>query len=151
MASPITKFVALATLLVLVSMAHAAIYRTTITETVINEESQSQQQRCQQEVQRKPLDSCRTYLQYGQGGRLLMVGTARNQGQVPQECCQQMRNVREECRCEALRQMVREQQQQPGQGEFQGEEQEEIQQRAENIPDQCKLRPQSCQIGGRRN
>ncbi|RWR86450.1 putative transcription factor KAN4 [Cinnamomum micranthum f. kanehirae] len=74
MASTLTK---LSLLLVLVVMAEASIYRTTITTA----EYESQSRRCRGQFSVKPLLVCST----------------------KEECCKVLRNVDENCRCEALR------------------------------------------------
>ncbi|KAL5978427.1 hypothetical protein ACLOJK_029544 [Asimina triloba] len=148
MASPGTKFLALAAFfLVLLSMAHGAIYRTvvTTTETITDDERGSEEQRCRKEMQRHSLGSCRSYLRQQQQVALMM-GIGNQQESVPQECCEQMRKVGDDCTCYVLRRMV-EEEQEKGEGQGgPGHQKGEILRRAQQIPSQCQLKTRGCEI-----
>ncbi|XP_077252714.1 2S seed storage albumin protein-like [Tasmannia lanceolata] len=142
MATPTSTLTVLALLLVVfVALAESSIYRTTITTSEITDENESQSERCRREVSMEQMRECRQYLQSGR--RQVLRGGVINQ-QVPQMCCERLRQVREDCRCEAVKQMAEEQM-----GELRGEEMQEMIRRAENLPDMCGMRPQHCDIRGR--
>ncbi|KAH7860035.1 hypothetical protein Vadar_008421 [Vaccinium darrowii] len=107
-------------------IAFAQASRTTITTTVV-EENPGQQQRCRQQIQREDnLRDCQMYLmQQMRGGY------------------DKMENLDEQCRCEGLREAMR---QQRGQGQMQEEEMREMMQQAENLPSKCDLSPRRCQM-----
>ncbi|KAH7861389.1 hypothetical protein Vadar_025511 [Vaccinium darrowii] len=123
--------------------------RTTITTTVVEEEENpGQQQRCRQQIQREDnLRDCQMYLmQQMRGGydKVAMIKTESNPHQQQlRMCCQQMENLDEQCRCEGLREAMR---QQRGQGQIQEEEMREMMQQAENLPSKCDLSPRRCQM-----
>ncbi|KAK3024301.1 hypothetical protein RJ639_043163 [Escallonia herrerae] len=139
-----------AALLALLALAEASTYRTTITTTTIEEENPrggGSRQRCQEQFQQQ-LRHCQMYMRQGSpydaGLALAMVvGVNPQQQQHLRECCQQLRNIDEECRCEAIRQMVR--QQQMG-GGSQQEQMQGMAQKAQYLPRRCNMEPQQCQI-----
>lgn len=132
-----------AALVALLALAQAT--RTTITTTVVEEENPGQQQRCRQQIQREDnLRDCQRYLQ--QQARRYDVAMITNpnpqqqQQQQLQQCCQQLENLDDQCRCEGVREAVRQQ------GRMQREEMGEMMQEAENLPSRCNLSPHRCQI-----
>ncbi|KAK2984810.1 hypothetical protein RJ640_004635 [Escallonia rubra] len=141
-----------AALLALLALAEASTYRTTITTTTIEEENprgSGSQERCRRQFQQQQqLRHCQMYTrqgrQYDAELALAMVdGVNPQQQQHLRECCQQLRNVDEQCRCQAIREMVR--QQQMG-GGSQQEEMKEMAQKAQYLPRKCNMEPQQCQI-----
>ncbi|KAH7844804.1 hypothetical protein Vadar_031834 [Vaccinium darrowii] len=128
-------------------IAFAQATRTTVTTTVLEEEDNpGQQQRCRQQIQREDnLRDCQMYLQQQMRGRYDKVAmiTETNPHQQLRQCCQQMENLDEQCRCEGLREAMR---QQRGQGQMQEEMMREMMQQAENLPSKCDLSPRRCQI-----
>ncbi|KAL6507730.1 hypothetical protein OROGR_023925 [Orobanche gracilis] len=144
---------AAALLVALVAMASATTYTTTVTTTTFEEEGNpGQQQQCQRQLQGRQFRSCQRYLS-SQKSRpyteededvLQMMGTG-NRGQRQQslqECCHQLKNVDEQCRCEAIRCTVRQMQQKEGQQQI-GESQQ-VYQKAMDLPRKCNMRPQHC-------
>ncbi|KAG5546394.1 hypothetical protein RHGRI_018545 [Rhododendron griersonianum] len=132
-------------------LAIAEATRTTITTTVVEEGNPGQQQRCREQIQRQQnLRDCQRFMMQqarGGGGYDVAMITAdvpnpRQQQQLRQ-CCQQLENLNEQCRCEGVREAVRHQREQ---GEMQGEEMREMMQEAENLPSRCNLSPRRCQI-----
>ncbi|KAG5546391.1 hypothetical protein RHGRI_018542 [Rhododendron griersonianum] len=92
----------------LLALAHAT--RTTITTTVVEEENPGQQQRCREQIQRQQnLHDCQRYLQ--QQAREYEVAMITNQNPQQQQqlrqCCQQLENLDDQCRCEGIREAVR--------------------------------------------
>ncbi|KAK1285730.1 hypothetical protein QJS10_CPB20g01653 [Acorus calamus] len=131
------------------------MYRTTITTTEVIEDDNSVTQtseRCRREVQQHQHQMsmmCRSYIESGRGGTRLTLAT--NQG-VPRQCCETLRQVRENCRCDSLNQMMEDvmsQRRRGGKYGGQEEEEEEAQMmvgRAENLPSECGFGPRHCQI-----
>ncbi|OVA10921.1 Bifunctional inhibitor/plant lipid transfer protein/seed storage helical domain [Macleaya cordata] len=135
------RFTIIAALLVaLLAVAEASIYRTTITTTEIENDS-TQSEKCRREMQGMQMNECERYLEQSRRG-LIMINPTR---QVPEECCREMREVSEECRCEAVKQMMHHMQQG---GEYKGQEMREMMQTAKQLPSMCGMRPQHCEIPG---
>ncbi|KAI3922557.1 hypothetical protein MKX01_006246 [Papaver californicum] len=113
------------------AVVEASIYRTTVTTTEIEDGTENQQsQRCQ-----------RTYDNHHRGDDIIMMEESNPTRQGLQDCCREMRGVSEECRCEAIRQMVQQMQGQAYQGQ--------MMQKARQLPSMCGMRPQYCDIRGR--
>ncbi|XP_062170568.1 2S seed storage albumin protein-like [Alnus glutinosa] len=126
----------------LLLVAHATAFRTTITTVDVDTDIENQQrrgERCREQIQRQQnLNHCQRYMmQQSESGS----DEDGNQQQHLQQCCQQLRRMDEQCRCEGLRQVVRQQQ-----GELQGEEMREMMECARDLPNQCRLSPQHCEI-----
>ncbi|KAK3021276.1 hypothetical protein RJ639_047267 [Escallonia herrerae] len=134
-----------AALVALLALAEASTITTTITTATIEEENPSgSRQRCQEQIQRQQLRSCQRYLMQGRPyDELGMRMVVNPQQQSLRQCCQQLENVDEQCRCEAIRQVVRQQQQGK---EMQGERMQEMVRKAQYLPQQCNMEPQQCQI-----
>lgn len=139
-------------LLALVVLARASRYTTTITTTTLDDEAnpRGQQQQCQRQLQGRQFRSCQSYLsqrgssQYEEeemGGGLEMNPS--QQQQYLRDCCEQLQNVEQQCRCEAIQHAARQAQQQQGSGRQQSSEQ--VYQRARELPRQCNFR-QQCQF-----
>lgn len=111
MASTLTK---LSLLLVLVVMAEASIYRTIITTT----EYESQSHRCRGQLSVKPLLECSS----------------------KEGCCKILRNVDENCRCEALTEAGREL------IKRKRVEEELMRRVVETFLDECDLEPYYCKF-----
>lgn len=144
------KLTIVAALLVsLLAIGEASTYRTTITTTTIEEDNPSgrQTERCRQEVQTQQLTHCQMYLRSSQrssyNDMTLRMVVNPQQMQHLQECCEQLEKVDQQCRCEAIKEIVRKQQQQ---GQVQGERMEQMVQKARELPRMCHMEPQECQI-----
>ncbi|RZC66626.1 hypothetical protein C5167_010308 [Papaver somniferum] len=127
-----------------IAAVEASIYRTTVTTTEIEDDMDNQQShRCQRQMRGMRMNMCQQYLrQSSQRGDDIMIeqeGNPTRQGL--QDCCREMRGVSEECRCEAVRQMVQQMQGQAYQGQ--------MMQKARQLPSMCGMRPQYCDIRGR--
>ncbi|PSS16262.1 2S sulfur-rich seed storage protein large chain 2 like [Actinidia chinensis var. chinensis] len=136
------KLTFLATALVaLLAIGSVSAHRTTITTTVVEEENPGQQQ-CREQIQRQQnLRHCQMYLAQGRDQYEVAMATDRNQQQHLRECCQQLRSMDEECRCEGVRMAVRQQQ-----GQREREEMGQVMQKAQDLPSKCNLSPRRCQI-----
>ncbi|PIA27061.1 hypothetical protein AQUCO_08300031v1 [Aquilegia coerulea] len=67
-------------------------------------------------------------------------------GRVTQQCCQQLKKVNNpECRCEAIRQTIKQMQNDAEDGGVQQNQQEVIE-KAQKLPSTCGMEPQLCQI-----
>ncbi|KAL6976272.1 hypothetical protein U1Q18_025059 [Sarracenia purpurea var. burkii] len=149
---------ALVVILLALTEAAAASLRTTITTTVVEEDNpRGSQDRCRQQMQRQQeLRHCQgrtegcgggpppeMYLSEGRRSEIVMTTGQNPQRQEHlQQCCQQLENMDEQCRCEAIKMMVRRQQQEEGERE----EMREMMQEAEKLPSMCNLSPRRCQI-----
>ncbi|XP_062170565.1 2S seed storage albumin protein-like [Alnus glutinosa] len=127
----------------LLLVAHAAAaFHTTVTTVDVDDNIENQQRRgesCREQVQRQQnLNHCQRYMRQQCESGSFEDG---NQQQHLQQCCQQLRRMDEQCRCEGLRQVVRQQQ-----GELRGEEMREMMECARHMPNQCHLSPQRCEI-----
>ncbi|KAL2523670.1 2S seed storage protein 5 [Abeliophyllum distichum] len=128
----------------LLALSSAFGYRTTITTTVVEEEKDDCRQQFQQQQQ---LYHCKMYLSQGSQSEQISLRSIRNPRQQEEhldDCCQQLRNMSERCRCQAIKQVVQQQEQQGG--KYQTREMEEILQKAENLPSKCDVEPKQCQI-----
>ncbi|ERN06941.1 hypothetical protein AMTR_s00005p00263860 [Amborella trichopoda] len=132
---------ALALVVCVAVVAEASIYRTTVTTTTEEEvfkggnSGEGEKERCRQE--RKSLESCRRFIQTGRPELTLFP----YQRDAPRRCCEQLENMREECRCEQIRQMARSLMSEAGQGE-----QQQMIERAEQLPQICGISQQRCSI-----
>ncbi|KAI3716240.1 hypothetical protein L6452_23444 [Arctium lappa] len=125
----------IATLLAVTS-AHRTIITTTIEDDTFDT---SRKQQCMQHLQGQQLQQCQIHLQQPE--------QSQQQQQTLQQCCQELQNVDEQCRCKAVKQVFGEVQQQQQQRQQQqtgpfGSPSQEIQklkQKAENLPRQCNL------------
>ncbi|XP_047335981.1 2S seed storage albumin protein-like [Impatiens glandulifera] len=143
-------------LLALFALAHVATaFRTTV--TVIEEEEDFNparpQQRCQEQIQRQQqLRHCQMHLKEKsrrQSSVLTMSTDDNNEDeeQYLDQCCQQLRNLDEQCRCKGLQEAVRQQQKQTRGGERGQTEQRQKQriiEEAERLPSRCDVSPRSC-------
>ncbi|KAL6548123.1 hypothetical protein OROHE_009185 [Orobanche hederae] len=138
-------------MMALVCLATATTYTTTITTTTFEDEGNpGQQQQCQRQLQGRQFRSCQRYLMQRSGSYteededvLEMMSTGNPGQQSLQECCQQLKNVNEQCRCEAIKRAVQQTQQKEGQPST---GQSQVYQKAMELPRMCNMRPQKCQI-----
>ncbi|OIT39081.1 PREDICTED: 2S sulfur-rich seed storage protein 1-like [Nicotiana attenuata] len=119
----------------------------TVTATATEDEYENQgSQRCQEQIQRQRLNHCRMYLSrsrqyYGDDLSMVTDDDESNQGQqFLQQCCQELRNMDTQCRCEALRRMMM---QERG---SRGQESERMMGRARYLPRMCNIQPTQCRF-----
>ncbi|KAI3855380.1 hypothetical protein MKX03_025338 [Papaver bracteatum] len=131
--------------LFVVAAAEASIYRTTVTTEIEESMENQQSQRCQRQMRGMRMNMCQQYLRQSSSQRGDDIVEEEEESnptrQGLQECCREMRGVSEECRCEAVRQMVQQMQGQAYQGQ--------MMQKARQLPSMCGMRPQYCDIRGR--
>nr|XP_009617265.1 2S sulfur-rich seed storage protein 2-like [Nicotiana tomentosiformis] len=120
----------------------------TITATATEGEYENQgSQRCQEQIQRQRLNHCRMYLSrsrqyYGDELSMVTDDDERNQGQEHlQQCCQELRNMDTQCRCEALRRMMMQERGSRGQ-----ESEQILMERARYLPRMCNIQPTQCRF-----
>ncbi|POO00443.1 HMW glutenin [Trema orientale] len=135
-----------ALLAALLLVAHAAAFRTTITtiETSDNYGEGGSRQECRQQVQGRDLSHCRMFMmeetsRRGGGGR--RDDELVNYSQHLDQCCNQLRQINERCRCEGLRMEIERQK-----GQIGREDMREMMRTAENIPSMCRMGPSSCEF-----
>ncbi|KAL4193044.1 hypothetical protein AMTRI_Chr06g174920 [Amborella trichopoda] len=78
---------------------------------------EAEREQCRQET--VSLDECRRFIQKGTR-------------EIPVRCCEELQNIREECRCEKIREMAK--------------SLELIKQRAKQLPRICRISQQRCSI-----
>ncbi|KAJ9537934.1 hypothetical protein OSB04_030667 [Centaurea solstitialis] len=141
----------IATLLALAS-AHKTIVTTVLEEddtfdtTNPSSQQQQQQQHCGRHLQGQQLRQCQTHLQN--------QNPSQQQQQTLQQCCQELRNIDQQCQCRAVKkifaevqQQQQQQQQQQETGPFGSQQTQRLKQKAENLPNQCNLQTRrQCQI-----
>nr|ARD06079.1 PawS-like protein 1f [Othonna arborescens] len=121
-------------------------------DSLDNSRGGSSPARCRRQIQGQQLSHCQMHISQ-QGGRSLVEKLT--QQPALQMCCNQLRQVDEQCQCQAIQQVVQQtlqqqQQQQGGRRGAQGIQQQQMQQilkKAQMIPNQCNLEIQEyCQI-----
>ena len=116
------------------TVCSSRIMTITIAEDVENPQTQS----CQQQIQQaQQLRACQQFIRE----------KAQSDQQIPreaQQCCNQLQQIQDpQCRCEGLRQVVQQEEQQ---GRFQGRQRQEMLQTAQYLPSLCRISPQKCEI-----
>ncbi|KAF8023841.1 hypothetical protein BT93_F1120 [Corymbia citriodora subsp. variegata] len=136
----------------LVMSRAVAAHRATITTVHTDElEIGLRGGRCREQVQRQGLEHCEQLfedatMEGGQGGSMGWGREGECMSQMMQSrhfrpCCQQLRQMDVQCRCEGLRQVVRQQM-----GEFRGQGSRGMVMCASNLPNICGFGPQYCDI-----
>ncbi|XP_062081229.1 2S seed storage albumin protein-like [Humulus lupulus] len=131
-----------ALLAALLLVAHAVAFRTTITtvESTDDDNYSSSEQECRQQVQRQGLSHCRMFMREKMhGGRYDEI---ENYSQHFDQCCAQLRNVNERCRCPALEMEIEREQ-------MGSQEKQLMKESARDLPSMCKMGPQSCHFHSR--
>ncbi|XP_051152308.1 2S seed storage protein 1 [Andrographis paniculata] len=152
-----TKFVVLAALLAaLVVSGSCSTYTTVVTTATVDEEGPNPQQfSCPSEMLRFDTQNCLPYLQRRRSGRSssmeapflrsAVANPQREEEAEPelQQCCNALRSVRSECRCDVIKKALREMREEPQREE----EALRAKQAAQWLPSQCGFRsPRQCQI-----
>ncbi|KAL4554057.1 hypothetical protein LXL04_039831 [Taraxacum kok-saghyz] len=119
---------------------------TTIITTTIEEEKPVSRQQCSRQIQGQRLNQCQRYLQQGQSW-YEEDNRSQMQGGGLQSCCQELQNVEEQCQCEAVKEAFRQTQRMQQRGSFGAQQIRELKQKAQELPNQCKLQTRQCQVG----
>ncbi|XP_060964943.1 2S seed storage albumin protein-like [Cannabis sativa] len=126
----------------LMLVAHAVAFRTTITtvetDDVENYSRSGSEQECRR--QRQDLNHCRMYMREKMHGRFEEEDEIGNYSQHLDQCCSQLRNVNERCRCPALEMEIQKEQ---------GQDKQRMMESARNIPSMCGMQPRTCQFHSR--
>ncbi|XP_010064413.2 2S albumin [Eucalyptus grandis] len=131
----------------LLVMSHAAsAHRTMITTVEIDDDNESRgSESCREHVQTQSLEQCEElFLDIGRGGSRPSGGDRERlmDSQHFRPCCQQLRQVDQQCRCRGIRQVVNEEQ-----SEFRREGLHRVVKSARDLPSACGLSsPRHCQI-----
>ncbi|KAK1440019.1 hypothetical protein QVD17_05844 [Tagetes erecta] len=122
-------------------VAFATAHTTIVTTTIEDQNPISSQRQCSQRLQGKRFNQCRMFLQSPYQDN--------TQSQLTQQCCQELKNVDEQCQCEAVKQVLRDvqRQQQHQMGPFGSQQTQQLKQKAQMLPNQCQLQTRQCQIG----
>ncbi|XWS09857.1 hypothetical protein CRYUN_Cryun39dG0025500 [Craigia yunnanensis] len=131
----------LATFALVLFLANASIYRTTITLDNV-ENGGRQESSCQQQLKKqKYLKHCREYMEEQ------CSSSSYNRPDAPIEaCCEQLEKLDKQCRCPGLKQAV---QRQMEEGELGREEKQEMFQVAEKVMSKCEMEPRKCEMQSR--
>ncbi|KAI6687435.1 hypothetical protein NL676_024263 [Syzygium grande] len=131
----------------LLVMSHAGLaHRTMITTVEIDEDDErSGSGSCHEQVQTQGLEQCeQLFWDIGRGSSQ-MGGSERErlmESQHFRPCCQQLRQVEQQCRCRGIRQIVREEQ-----SEFRREGMHRVVRSARDLPSACGFSsPRHCEI-----
>ncbi|KAL5722891.1 hypothetical protein ACHQM5_006351 [Ranunculus cassubicifolius] len=126
-----------ALLMVLLAIAQASTYRTIITTEIDEPIQLTVSQRCRQQIQGMRMNSCMRYLQ----PYMLFP----QMGEQVQQCCNELNNVSDECKCEAIEQTVENVMSYQGQGQRGQQQQQqmrEVMQKAQQLPQMCGFQQQ---------
>ncbi|KAK6929731.1 Bifunctional inhibitor/plant lipid transfer protein/seed storage helical domain [Dillenia turbinata] len=138
------KLLSLAALALLLVLADAKIYRKTVTVTEISDDMRVSEE-CQGQVSMQKMSHCEMYLKmqmqspYG-GGRMVLLPSEQEH---MQECCRQMSQMDEKCRCDGVNMVV----DQMMRGRMMTEEVQKMMEMARRLPGMCMLKPETCQVG----
>ncbi|XP_024980428.1 2S seed storage protein-like [Cynara cardunculus var. scolymus] len=149
MAKLIVLAFTIATLLAFAS-AHRTIITTTIEDDTFDINTSSRKDQCMQHLQSQQLQQCQRYLQQPNQSPFGLPNP--QQQQALQQCCQELRNIDEQCACKAVKQAfgeVQQQQQQQQQqaGPFGSQQTQQLKQKAENLPNVCNVQTrQQCNV-----
>ncbi|MFS7984701.1 putative bifunctional inhibitor/plant lipid transfer protein/seed storage helical [Helianthus anomalus] len=115
-------------------------------------------QQCRETEIQRPVSQCQRFVeqQMQQSPRSTRPYQQRpgqqQQRGLQQQCCNELQNVKRECQCEAVQEVARrvmrqpQQHQQQRRGQFGGQEMETARRVIQNLPNQCDLEVQQCNI-----
>lgn len=122
----------------IVAFSEVSAYTTTIKDNDFSNTRGSQSyQQCRRQIPMQEVNHCEMRLTLSQQEPHLHL------------CCNQLKNIEQECQCEAIQQVFQQaQQEQQKQGGRQGSQQqmEQILRKAEQLPKDCNLQVQQCPI-----
>ncbi|KAI7747941.1 hypothetical protein M8C21_027560, partial [Ambrosia artemisiifolia] len=133
---------------------------TTVTESESNYDIPFRgSQQCRQSEIQRPVSQCQRYVeQQMQSDMPYLQRRGQRQQQQQQQCCNELQNVQRECQCEAVEEVARrvmrqpqhqqqqQQQRQQRRGQFGGQEMEIARRVIQNLPNECSLEVQQCNI-----
>ncbi|KAI3810018.1 hypothetical protein L1987_19624 [Smallanthus sonchifolius] len=127
---------------------------TVMTESNVDIPFRTGSQQCRESEIQRPVNQCQRFVeQQIRSPRTIEMSTNRpgQQQQGLQQCCNELQNVKRECQCEAIKEVARKmmrQQQQQQQGQYGGQQgkTEIVRRVVQNLPNQCYLEVQQCNI-----
>ncbi|KAL0443424.1 UNVERIFIED_CONTAM: 2S seed storage protein 1 [Sesamum latifolium] len=126
------RFAVVLAVLFAAALMSASAHKTVVT-TSVEEEEVENQRGCERESRQCRMRHCMQWMRSMRGGyeESFMRSAEANQGQMEhfRECCNELRDVKSLCRCEALRCMMRQMQQ-----EGMGQEMQHMQQMMQYLP-----------------
>ncbi|KAL0353595.1 UNVERIFIED_CONTAM: 2S seed storage protein 1 [Sesamum angustifolium] len=141
------RFAVVLAVLFLMAAACASAHKTVVTTTVAEEEEN--QGGCQWESQQCQMRHCMQYMRSMRGPyeesfvRSAVANQGRFEEQQLQQCCDELRGVKSQCRCEALRCMMRRMMQEYGMEQ----EMQQMMQKAQYLPRMCGMSyPTQCRM-----
>ncbi|KAK6150752.1 hypothetical protein DH2020_015684 [Rehmannia glutinosa] len=139
--------VCMVTLVVLLAAAAVSAYHSATTTTTVEiVADRGESRRCREQIERQRLSSCRQYLRDSSRFESSMPENERGGWREAfPRCCDELEQINEQCRCEAVKQVAQQQRQAGG---LQGREMREMLKTAQSLPSLCRISPQSCQIIG---
>ncbi|KAG8383841.1 hypothetical protein BUALT_Bualt04G0055700 [Buddleja alternifolia] len=122
-----------------ISPYHAASTTTTTVEIVNPRESEQ----CRQQIGLQRLSSCQQYLRSSSRFESsIMPENESGWRETFPQCCEDLEQINEECRCEAIKQIAQQERQVE---RVQGREMREMLQTAQSLPALCRISPRYCQ------
>ncbi|KAF5781090.1 putative bifunctional inhibitor/plant lipid transfer protein/seed storage helical [Helianthus annuus] len=111
-------------------------------------------QQCRETEIQRPVSQCQRYVEQQMQSPMPYIRRPGQQQQEPelQQCCNELQNVKRECQCEAVQEVARrvmrqpQQHQQQRRGQFGGQEMDIARRVIQNLPNQCSLQVQQCNI-----
>ncbi|MFS7984706.1 putative bifunctional inhibitor/plant lipid transfer protein/seed storage helical [Helianthus anomalus] len=111
-------------------------------------------QRCRETEIQRPVSQCQRYVEQQMQSPMPYIRRPGQQQQEPelQQCCNELQNVKRECQCEAVQEVAKrvmrqpQQHQQQRRGQFGGQEMDIARRVIQNLPNQCDLEVQQCNI-----
>ncbi|KAI7747943.1 hypothetical protein M8C21_027562, partial [Ambrosia artemisiifolia] len=115
-------------------------------------------QQCRQSEIQRPVNQCQRYVEQQMQSDMPYLQRPGQRQQQPQlqQCCNELQNVQRECQCEAVEEVARrvmrqpqhhqQQRRQQQRGQFGGQEMEIARRVIQNLPNECSLEVQQCNI-----
>ncbi|KAM7254770.1 hypothetical protein ACFE04_020011 [Oxalis oulophora] len=114
----------------------------TVTITTVEIDEANPSRSCQQQIKGRPLTSCEEFLkECSRSPRMMMLESESRCSQQKQDCCDEMKEMDEQCRCQGIKKMMQRQQGQMGQQQM-----EKMTEKAMDLPRMCRMGPGSCEM-----
>ncbi|CAN6464219.1 unnamed protein product [Victoria cruziana] len=145
-----TSMTALWLVSLLAAVAAASIHRTTEAVTVDDDMVEYGREwpgslMCRME--QMDLDDCKSYVEEGREGvPVLGLRSGGSSRRPPRQCCHQLKETRQECRCEAIRQLVAGSSRKGDEDLEERVDDEPMMKRAEDLPKDCGLSRHHCSV-----
>ncbi|KAL2245316.1 2S seed storage protein 1 [Sesamum indicum] len=141
------RFTIVLAVLFAAALVSASAHKTVVTTSVAEEGEEENQRGCEWESRQCQMRHCMQWMRSmrGQYEESFLRSAEANQGQFEhfRECCNELRDVKSHCRCEALRCMMRQMQQEYGMEQ----EMQQMQQMMQYLPRMCGMSyPTECRM-----